>query len=300
MYQLCCKLRKLKQELKLFNMTHFSNISDRVKDAKDEMDKAQQAMHTAHGNTTLCMRKRDVVRNYASTVRTEESFFKQKARIQWLRLGDQNTNFFHKSVNGRHNRNRLLSVTREDGEVVEGHKAVKSEVIAYFQSVLGVKQMPGGLNAEVVESAINLKLSSTQQHVLAQDVTREEIKHAMFSLKNNKAPCPDGFNAGFFKRMWHIVGEDVINAVSSFFQTHRMLREMNATSISLVPKVANPTRLTDFRLISCCNTVYKCIAKILESKLFCILSRSILDSFYLWMKNQRQHSVVSGTNERLS
>ncbi|KAL9391725.1 hypothetical protein Peur_015645 [Populus x canadensis] len=29
MYQLCCKLRKLKQELKLFNMAHFSNISDR-------------------------------------------------------------------------------------------------------------------------------------------------------------------------------------------------------------------------------------------------------------------------------
>jgi hypothetical protein len=27
MYQLCCKLRKLKQELKLFNMAHFSNIS---------------------------------------------------------------------------------------------------------------------------------------------------------------------------------------------------------------------------------------------------------------------------------
>jgi len=132
MYQLCCKLRKLKQELKLFNKTHFSNISDRVKNAKDEMDKAQQAMHTAHGNTTLCMRERDVVRNYASTVRAEESFFKQKARIQWLRLGDQNTSFFHKSVNGRHNKNRLLSVTREDGEVVEGHKTVKSEVIAYF------------------------------------------------------------------------------------------------------------------------------------------------------------------------
>jgi hypothetical protein len=24
---------------------------------------------------------------------------------------------------------------------------------------------------------------------------------------------PDGFNTGFFKRMWHIVGEDVINVV---------------------------------------------------------------------------------------
>jgi hypothetical protein len=68
-------------------------------------------------------------------------------------------------------------------------------------------------------------------------VTREEIKHAMFSLKNNKAPSPDGFNAGFSKRMWHIVEEDVINIVSSFFQTRRMLKEMNATSISLFLKL---------------------------------------------------------------
>ena len=71
--------------------------------------------------------------------------------------------------------------------------------------------------------------------------------------------------------MWHIVGEDVINAVSSFFQTRRMLKEMNATSISLIPKVANPTRLTDFRLISCCNTVYKCIAKILAGRIEVVL-----------------------------
>ena len=130
------------------------------------MDKAQQDMHTAHGNPTLCMRERDVVRNYASTVRAEESFFKQKARIQWLSLGDQNTSYFHKSVNGRQNRNKLLSVTREDGEVVEGHEAVKSEVIAYFQCVLGVKQMPRVLKEEVMQSAINCKLSSTQQHVV--------------------------------------------------------------------------------------------------------------------------------------
>jgi len=208
-------------------MTHFSNISDRVKDAKNKMDKAQEALHTAHENPTLCMQERDAVRKYASTVRAEESFFKQKARIQWLSLGDQNTNYFHKSVNGRQNRNKLLSLTREDGEVVKGHEVVKSEVIAYFHRVLGVDQMPRVLNEEVVESTINLKLCSPQQHVLAQDVTREEIKHAMFSLKNNKAPGLDGFNAGFFKRMWHIVGEEVINAVRSFFQTRRMLKEMN-------------------------------------------------------------------------
>ena len=84
-------------------------------------------------------------------------------------MGDQNTRYFHKSVNGRHNRNKLLSLTREDGEVVEGHKAVKSEVIVYFHRVLGVDQMPRVLNKEVVESTINFAgMSRTPNLVLNQ------------------------------------------------------------------------------------------------------------------------------------
>jgi hypothetical protein len=75
------------------------------------------------------MRERDAIHKYASTVRAEESFFKQKAKIQWLSLGDQNTSYFHKSVNGRQNRNKLLSLTREDGEVVEGNQGEKKRTI---------------------------------------------------------------------------------------------------------------------------------------------------------------------------
>jgi len=36
--------KAIKQELKLFNRDHFSNIFNRVKDAKDEMYKAQHAL----------------------------------------------------------------------------------------------------------------------------------------------------------------------------------------------------------------------------------------------------------------
>jgi hypothetical protein len=94
------------------------------------MTEMMERMNLMMGNvcekTTLYMRERDAVCKYASTVRVEESFFKQKARIQWLSLGDQNTSYFHKSVNGRQNRNKLLSLTREDGEVVEGRRKAKS------------------------------------------------------------------------------------------------------------------------------------------------------------------------------
>lgn len=46
-----------------------------------------------------------------------------------------------------------------------------------------------------------------------------------------------------------------------------MLRELNRTSIVLVPKVKNPEEVSQFRPISCCNFGYKIISKVLVNKM---------------------------------
>lgn len=46
-----------------------------------------------------------------------------------------------------------------------------------------------------------------------------------------------------------------------------MLREVNATCITLVPKKDSPSTLGDYRPIACCSVVYKCITKILTARM---------------------------------
>lgn len=62
------------------------------------------------------------------------------------------------------------------------------------------------------------------------------------------------------------MGEDVINAISFFFSIGSLLRETNATIIALVPNT-NPSKVADYRPISCCNTVYKCISKLMADRI---------------------------------
>jgi len=86
-------------------------------------------------------------------------------------------------------------------------------------------------------------------------------------MNKSKAPGPDGFFADFFHNAWLVVGDSICEAVMEFFSTGKLLREVNATILTLVPKKPNPASMGDYRPISCCNLVYKCITKILANRL---------------------------------
>ncbi|GJU50690.1 putative RNA-directed DNA polymerase [Tanacetum coccineum] len=89
----------------------------------------------------------------------------------------------------------------------------------------------------------------------------------MFSMSNDKSPGPDGFTAAFFKETWDIVASDVVKAVQEFFVNGNLLKELNHTIIALIPKVISPTRINDYRPISCCNVLFKCISKIISNRI---------------------------------
>ncbi|KAL0401042.1 UNVERIFIED_CONTAM: hypothetical protein Slati_4134100 [Sesamum latifolium] len=61
--------------------------------------------------------------------------------------------------------------------------------------------------------------------------------------------------------------EEMTQAVLEFFQNGRLLKQVNATLLTLIPKVRAPTTVSDFRPISCCNVLYKAITKILVSRI---------------------------------
>ncbi|KAL0411361.1 UNVERIFIED_CONTAM: LINE-1 retrotransposable element O protein [Sesamum latifolium] len=108
---------------------------------------------------------------------------------------------------------------------------------------------------------------------LINPVTREEVKSAFFDIKEDRAPGPDGYSAGFYKAACSIIGDKLITAVMDFFENGRLLKQLNATLLTLVPKVQTPTTVGDFRTIFYCNVLYKAITKILVQRL-----RPLLDS----------------------
>ena len=83
--------------------------------------------------------------------------------------------------------------------------------------------------------------------------TEEEVKIALFQMPPSKAPGPDGMSALFFQQYWHLLGSKITRAVLDCISSRRMLRSVNYTHIVLIPKVANPDCMSQFRPISLCN-----------------------------------------------
>lgn len=82
-----------------------------------------------------------------------------------------------------------------------------------------------------------------------------------------KALGCDGLNAFFFKKPWPTIGDEVAEAILNFFSTGSIFKVINCTSVTLIPKVKNPTNIKYYRPISCCTTLYKIISKILTKRI---------------------------------
>ncbi|GKC44700.1 aspartic peptidase, partial [Tanacetum coccineum] len=132
---------------------------------------------------------------------------------------------------------------------------------------------------------------------MVQNVTNEEIKAAMFDIGDDRAPGPDGFTSAFFKKSWDIVGNDVCNAVCEFFINCQLLKEINHTFLALIPKVSTPFKVTDYRPISCCNVLYKCISKILTNRIIDGLKEVVSENQSAFIPGRRISDNILITQE---
>nr|GEY69839.1 hypothetical protein [Tanacetum cinerariifolium] len=165
-----------------------------------------------------------------------------------------------------------------------------------------------GVKVQSIENRDDIficKLNEEEAVAMIVEVSNDEIKKVMFDIADIKALGHDVFTACFFKKAWSVVRNDVCDVVKEFFTNKKLLKEVNATIISLVPKSSTSQKVSEFRPIAYCNVLYKCISKIFTKRIKSFLEKIVCinqSSFISGRKIQDNilitHELLRGYNRK--
>jgi len=166
-----------------------------------------------------------------SLCRSHSSICWQQPRLNWLREGDSNSKFFHGVMSSRRRVNNIF-VFDVGGIQVEGvgsvHAAVFNHFSNHFKAPVVVHPRLADLNFRT--------LSYREGAALTKPFSMEELKMAVWDCDSFKCPGPDGVNFGFIKDFWGDLKEDLMRYVSEFHRNGMLLKGINNTFITLIPK----------------------------------------------------------------
>ncbi|XP_062085954.1 uncharacterized protein LOC133792064 [Humulus lupulus] len=208
MFKLTVKLKRLKQVLKSINKEGFNDLQKKEMLAKEVLLELQGKVNTDPLNSKLLLEEQATREQYTKIYKAYSLFLAQKAKTSWAKNGDENTAIFHASLR------QLLGSTMSQ-------------------------------RSQVNQSIIDLgpKISDMHLNLLQADFTAQEVKEAIFSIPGMKSPGPDGFGSSFYQDNWNLVGAEVEAAVLSFLNSGKLLKEINATTITIIPKSSCPRSL---------------------------------------------------------
>lgn len=179
-------------------------------------------------------------------------------------------------VNKRRIQNRITQIRDASGKWIDDYSQIEQMAKDYFANIYSRQNdLPV---PDIVEDLRDFQIPSLQQEDLSwlsQPFTQQDIDVAISQIKGDKAPGPDGFPALFSHHYWELVKSDVSHAVLSFLTRGHLLKELNKTLITLIPKILVPNTFKDLRPIGLCNTVYKIISKCLVNRLQPLMDKVI-------------------------
>ena len=248
------KLKALQPNLRQLNKKEFQYIGQKIEKARSELEDLQEKLYN-QAQDDLVNKERELLIQLEKWSLLEENALRQKARARWITLGDTNNKYFSAVIKERNQNKQIRSILSLDGKMLYEPQEIQEEFVSFYKSLMGSSagKLPA-INAEVMKKGP--VLSRQQRIQLCTDVTEQEIYTALQSIRNDKAPGIDGYNAFFFKHTWQIIKKDVIEAVKSFFTTGNLHKKFNCTLVTLIPKVQNPKTMKEYRPIACCTVMY--------------------------------------------
>lgn len=99
------------------------------------MVEVQQKIITQGRTELLATKEQELQKQLDEKHKQEEILWRQKSRIRWLKEGERNTKFFHRSTVQRRMQNRINCIINQQGEQFEQQEDIETVLLEHFKGI---------------------------------------------------------------------------------------------------------------------------------------------------------------------
>uniref|UniRef100_A0A8C1S2L1 Reverse transcriptase domain-containing protein n=1 Tax=Cyprinus carpio TaxID=7962 RepID=A0A8C1S2L1_CYPCA len=206
---------------------------------------------------------------------------------------DGPTKFFFglEKKNGQ-NRN-MHSLTSESGMEIINPKEIRKRAVDFYSELYKSEHV------EVKDIASKFyvglpKVPDRANVELEKPFTKGELYDALKSMECGKAPGIDGIPVEFYKSLWAVLGDDLLEVLNDSLTRGSLPTSCRRAVITLLPKKGNLRNIKNWRPVSLLCSDMKILSKALAVRLrdviggvihidqtYCVPNRSIFDNIHL-------------------
>lgn len=125
------KLKNLKPLIREMGKSKLGNQSRRAKEAYEILCVKQQQTLLGPSSSTI-QEEVSAYEEWLHVAGLEEDFLKQRAKLHWLDVGDQNNKTFYNAIKTRQAQNTIREIRTHDGSIVTTQAEIKNEAERFF------------------------------------------------------------------------------------------------------------------------------------------------------------------------
>ncbi|GJY97333.1 hypothetical protein Tco_0514243 [Tanacetum coccineum] len=176
------KLKYLKEKIRVWNKTNKDGFRNSMRNLKDDLAELDLVIDKGEGDDDVVNKRTNVVRSLRYLKKLRSSEAAQKEKIKWAIEGDENSKYYHGILNKKRSQLAIRGIL-VDGNWIESPELVKTD--------------------------------------LECQVTKDEIKRAVWDCGMDKSPSPDRFTFDFYRR-----GSVIVNgSPTEEFQFYKGLKQ---------------------------------------------------------------------------
>lgn len=260
-------LKQVKHCIKQESWTSSSKINSYLDDLTKQQSVFLDKIQGNPSDVNLNFALKEVNRKISQISNIMASWIIQRAKVKWLRQGEDDLKFLYAKIKSRQSNSRTIVNFLASNTISDREDVIKG-IIQHYQTLFNPPP-PTFLN--IHNFPIRISVLDSCLEALSLPVSDMEIGKTVFKGKSNSTPGPDEFNSHFYKAGWNIMGPMICIAVKSFFSKGYLPPGIKATALALIPKHNKAEHLSDFLPIALCNSLYKIIAKVISNRMKHIL-----------------------------